>query len=327
MKVKFLVIRLSSIGDVVLTTPVVRGLKQQVEGAEVHFVTKEKHASLLYGNPNIDKVHILQEKISPLLDKLQQEKFDYVIDLHRNIRSGQIKRRLKVPSFTFDKLNIKKWMLVNFKINQMPDSHVVDRYMDVLSVFDVQNDSLGLDFYIPEEEEYPANQLPGGYSGGFVAIVIGGTYFTKRLPARKVAEICTKISYPVVLLGGNWEFETGEEIVKMVSGNVVNFCGKLSIHQSASLIRQARVVLTNDTGLMHIAAAFKKKVLSFWGNTVAAFGMVPYLPHPSSLILQVDNLKCRPCSKLGYNKCPRKHFRCMNDLNTDIAADWVKANF
>jgi ADP-heptose:LPS heptosyltransferase len=327
MKVKYLVIRFSSIGDIVLTTPVVRGLKQQDEGAEVHFVTKEKHAPLLYGNPYIDKVHILQKKITPLLDELQQEKFDYVIDLHRNIRSGQIKRRLKVPSFTFDKLNIKKWMLVNFKINQMPDSHVVDRYMDVLSDLDVQNDSLGLDFYIPEGEEYPANQLPDGYSGGFVAMVIGGTYFTKRLPALKVAEICKKISYPVVLLGGSWEFETGEEIVKMVSGNIVNLCGKLSIHQSASLIRQARVVLTNDTGLMHIAAAFKKKVLSFWGNTVPAFGMVPYLPHSDSKILQVDNLKCRPCSKLGYNKCPRKHFRCMNDLNTDIAADWVKANF
>lgn len=327
MKVKFLVIRLSSIGDIVLTTPVVRGIKQQVEDSEVHFVTKEKHAPLLYGNPYIDKVHMLQGKITPLLDELQQEKFDYVIDLHRNIRSGQIKRRLKVPSFTFDKLNIKKWMLVNFKVNQLPDSHVVDRYMDVLSDLGVQNDSNGLDFYIPEEEEYPADKLPVGYSGGFVAIVIGGTYFTKRLPALKVAEICTKIAYPVVLLGGNWEFETGEEIVNITSGKVVNLCGKLSIHQSASLIRQARLVMTNDTGLMHIAAAFKKKVLSFWGNTVPAFGMVPYLPHSASKILQIDNLKCRPCSKLGYNKCPRKHFRCMNDLNTDIAADWVKANF
>jgi ADP-heptose:LPS heptosyltransferase len=327
MKVKFLVIRFSSIGDIVLTTPVVRGLKQQVEEAEVHFVTKEKHAPLLFGNPNIDKVHILHEKITPLLDELQQENFDYIIDLHRNIRSGQIKRRLKVPSFTFDKLNIKKWMLVNFKINKMPDSHVVDRYMAVLSVFDVQNDSLGLDFYIREDEEYPADHLPVGYSGGFVAIVIGGTYYTKRLPAQKVAEICTKISHPVVLLGGDKEFETGEEIMKMVSGNVVNLCGKLSIHQSASLIRQARVVLTNDTGLMHIAAAFKKKILSFWGNTVPAFGMVPYLPDPVSVMLQVDSLNCRPCSKLGYNKCPRKHFNCMNNIDTEMAADWVKANF
>lgn len=327
MKVKFLVIRFSSIGDIVLTTPVVRGLKKQVANAEIHYVTKEKHAQLLSGNPYIDKIHILREKITPLLDELQSEEFDYVIDLHNNIRSGQIKRRLKVPAFTFDKLNIKKWLLVNLKINKMPDSHVVDRYMDTVSVFDVKDDSIGLDFYIPEEEEYSVNHLPDTFAGGFVALVIGGTYFTKRLPVQKIIEICKEIPFPVVLLGGSNEFESGEEIVNLVPGEIINLCGKLSIHQSASLIRQSRVVLTNDTGLMHIAAAFKKKILSFWGNTVPEFGMLPYLAHPASVALQVTGLNCRPCSKLGYNKCPRKHFRCMNDLNTEIASDWVKANF
>lgn len=327
MKVKFLVVRFSSIGDIVLTTPVVRGLKTQVPGAEVHFVTKARYAPLLASNPYIDNIHVLHDKISTLLDNLETENFDYIIDLHRNIRSGQIKRRLKVPDFTFEKLNIRKWLLVNFKINYLPTAHVVDRYLETLSDFDVKSDGKGLDFYIPENEFYPLEKLPLKFSEGFISFVIGGTYFTKRLPLEKIIAVCKGINQPVILLGGKHEQDAGDQVVAKSDGNVINLCGKLDVLQSASLISQAKVILTNDTGMMHIAAAFRKKILSFWGNTVPELGMWPYMPDEASKIIEVKELKCRPCSKLGYNHCPRKHFRCMNEIDEKQAINWVNENF
>jgi len=324
---KYLVIRLSSIGDIVLTTPVFRCLKQQVENAEVHFVTKQKHATLLSANPFIDKIHLFNENIGDLITELEKERFDFIIDLHQNFRSNRIKNQLKVPAYSFEKLNFKKFLLVQFKINRLPKKHIVDRYLETLSSFSVENDNRGLDYFIPEDEGFKKTYLPEIFQTGFVAFVISGTYFTKKLPVEKVAEICNLLNYPVILLGGKTEFDEGEKILSLSKGNVLNYAGKVSLNQSASLVRDANVVLTNDTGLMHIAAAFKKKILSFWGNTVPEFGMVPYQSDPASKILEIENLKCRPCSKLGHHKCPKKHFKCMRNLDVNQVTQWVEQNF
>lgn len=327
MKIKFIVIRFSSIGDIVLTTPVLRCLKQQVEGAEIHFVTKKKHAGLVSANPNIHRVHTLNSNLNELLTELEKEQFDYIIDLHQNIRSNRIKSRLKLPAFSFNKLNFQKYLLVQFKINRLPEKHIVDRYLETLTDFDVENDGRGLDYFIPEKENFNLNKLPPAFRNGYVAFAIAATYPTKKLPVEKVAEICRQMNKPIILLGGKDEREEGERIQSRFRKNVLNLAGKTSLHQSASLVREARVVLTNDTGLMHIAAAFKKKILSFWGNTVPEFGMLPYQAHPASKIMEIKNLKCRPCSKLGYKKCPKKHFRCMKEINTKEVADWINTHF
>lgn len=327
MKTRFLIIRFSSIGDIILTTPVIRGLKQQVGDSEIHFVTKARYVPLLKANPWIDQIHVLDEKITPLLETLENAGIDYVIDLHHNIRSGQVKRRLNVPTFSFSKLNLEKWLMVNFRINRLPDKHIVDRYLETVRVFDIANDGKGLDYFIPEGEQFDTGQLPQAFLSGYIAFVIGGTYATKRLPVDTILEICSKIPFPVVLLGGHHEEETGQRIAESHKGKVINLAGKTTINESASLIQRAELVLTNDTGLMHIAAAFRKKILSFWGNTIPEFGMSPYQPDPKSLMLQVDGLKCRPCSKLGFDKCPKKHFRCMNDISADVAVSWIMQNF
>jgi ADP-heptose:LPS heptosyltransferase len=327
LKIKFLVIRLSSIGDIVLTTPVVRCLKKQVVDAEVHFVTKKKYQSLVLSNPYIEKVHTLSGNLTELIDLLQQEQFDYIIDLHQNFRSNRIKRRLGAPSFSFKKLNFEKFLLVNFKIKRMPEKHIVDRYLETLSVFDVTNDGAGLDFFIPENETLNLSELPETHRGGYVAFVIAGTWETKKLPAGKVAAICNRIPFPVILLGGKLESEEGKKIIAQTGDHVLNLAGKISLFNSASLVRDARLVLTNDTGLMHIAAAFKKKILSFWGNTVPQFGMYPYQAHPASEMLEVADLKCRPCSKIGFDKCPKRHFRCMEEQNVAQAVEWINKNF
>ncbi|VAW24439.1 ADP-heptose--lipooligosaccharide heptosyltransferase II [hydrothermal vent metagenome] len=327
MKVKFLIIRFSSIGDIVLTSPVIRCLKEQVTGAEIYFVVKEKYAEILKANPHIKRVFLYKDKITPLLKELEKVQFDYIIDLHMNIRSNRIKRWLKIPGFSFDKLNFKKWLLVNFKVDRLPKKHIVDRYLETVKVFDVKNDEKGLDYFIPGNQHFDYKSLPEVFQNGYIAFCIAGSYQTKKLPPEKIIAICRKLPYPIVLLGGNREKPVGDSIAGLFSESVVNLCDKISLNESALLVGNARLVLTNDTGMMHIAAAFRKKILSFWGNTVPGLGMYPYLPDPVSKIMQVDGLKCRPCSKLGFDKCPKKHFRCMNDIDVEEVAGWVHENF
>ncbi len=326
-KTKFLIIRFSSIGDIILTSPLLRCIKNQVENAEIHFVTKSKYADLVSANPHIDKIHYLNEHIGPLIRELKDEKPDYMIDLHRNFRSFRIKRALHIPSYSFHKLNFRKWLLVKFKIDLLPNLHIVDRYFQTISKFRVTSDGKGLEYFIPQGKEFDWNRLPCDFQEGYIAFIIGGTYATKRLPAEKILHICRALPYPVVLLGGIHESENSLIIERNTGNHVLNLVGKTSIYESASLISHANVVLTNDTGMMHIAAAFGKKILSFWGNTVPKLGMFPYLPHPDSEIMQVKNLDCRPCSKLGYPKCPKKHFRCMYDQDIPAAISWVTRNF
>ena len=256
MKVKFLVIRFSSIGDIVLTTPVVRGLKQQVENAEVHFVTKKKFACLVYSNPHIDKVHFLEENMGALIHDLAKEDYDYIIDLHNNFRSNKIKRRLKMQSFAVNKINWEKFLMIRFKMNRLPEVHIVDRYLEAVSAFDVKNDSKGLDYFIDETTSFKQSDLPEPFQDGYVALVIAGTYFTKKLPVHKVSEICQQIPYPVILLGGKNEYDEGEQVLSQSKGNVLNFAGKISLNQSASLVRDSRLVLANDTGLMAYRSGF-----------------------------------------------------------------------
>lgn len=320
MKVKFLIIRFSSIGDIVLTTPVIRCLKKQVEGSIIHYATKQQFLPVIKANPYIDRIHCLNNKLSDFIKELKAEKFDYIIDLHHNLRTFIIKSRLRILDFSYNKLNIEKWLLVNFRINRLPDIHIVDRYLQTVSLFDVINDNQGLDYFIPEDEKPELSLLPDDFRQGYIALVIGAKHNTKKLPVHKIINLCNLLSHPVVLLGGNDEKEMGEAIKNNLNTPVFNACGKMSINQSAFLVQQARIVITHDTGLMHIAAAFKKKIISIWGNTIPEFGMYPYMPDPASQIIQVTGLKCRPCSKIGYQSCPKKHFRCMNDINENEIA-------
>lgn len=314
---KILVIRLSSIGDIVLTSPVVRCLKQQVPVAEVHFAVKKQFLPVVSANPYIDKIHIFEGDLKSFARELRQERFDYIVDLHQNFRSWYIRSRLCLPSKGFRKLNFRKWLLTRFKVNLMPDIHVVDRYFTATEHLGIRNDGKGLDYFIPEEEEYDPGQLPHEFEKGFIAFVVGAKHTTKRLPEHKIVEICQQLQKPVVLLGGQEDIHRADEIIARVGENVHSLCGKLSLNQSASLVRQADAVITHDTGLMHIAAAFRKKIVSVWGNTVPEFGMSPYMPDnpENSVIVEVKGLHCRPCSKIGYEQCPKKHFRCMEEID------------
>ena len=321
--VKFLVIRFSSIGDIVLTTPVIRIIKTQIADSEVHFLTKKDNNSILENNKYIDKIHLYTKDIyNELIEDLVDEQFDFIIDLHKNIRTHKIKSKLKVPDFSFDKLNYKKWLLVNFNINQLPNIHIVDRYLETLKVFDIKNDNLGLDYFISEEDFYSIAGLSN--NDKFIVIVIGAKHFTKRLPNDKIIKLINNIEQEIVLLGGKDDIENARLIEIEVNKDIYNLCGKISLNQSASVISKASLVISHDTGLMHIASAFKRIVISIWGNTVPEFGMYPYFADEKSKIFQVKDLKCRPCSKIGFSRCPKKHFKCMEQININEISYYIK---
>lgn len=314
---KVLIIRFSSIGDIVLTTPVVRCLKARHPEMEIHYLTKSTFAPILQTNPHISRVHLLEKNLNHTISALKKEEFNYVIDLHHNLRSMRVKMALGIASRSFSKLNWEKWLLVNFKVNRLPKVHIVDRYLQAASAFDIKYDGKGLDYFIPDKDKVDIVQLPTEFQNGFVAFVIGAKHATKRLPEHKMIEFIRSLQRPVVLLGGKEDIERGEAVVNGIkTGAVFNGCGKYSLNGSASLIEQSELVITHDTGLMHIAAALRKKIISIWGNTVPEFGMYPFLPYGDgeSVILENKTLDCRPCSKIGYDRCPKKHFRCMNDL-------------
>lgn len=251
--------------------------------------------------------------VDEVFNALENENYDHVIDLHKNFRSIVLRRKLSIQSSSFPKLNLQKWMLVNFKIDRMPDIHIVDRYFEAVKVLGVKNDLKGLDYFIPTTDEVVPESLPDGFKTGYVAFVIGGQYQTKQLPVEKAIELCEKIKSPIIILGGPDDVAAGERIAAGKTQKIFNSCGKYSINQSASLIKQAVLVITNDTGLMHVAAAFHKRIISIWGNTVPQFGMYPYLPNKAEKfsIYEVKGLNCRPCSKIGFAKCPKGHFKCM----------------
>lgn len=311
---KVLVIRFSSIGDIVLTTPILRCIKQQIPAAELHFLTKKNFLPVIAHNPYIDKIHTMVDNVRECLPELRKEKFDHVIDLHHNFRSAQVKRALHAKNHSFNKLNIEKWLLVNLHINRLPDVHIVDRYFETVKELGVKNDGLGLDYFITEEEKVDPLVRCGAAPGDYHVLVAGGSYYTKQIPLHKLAEICTLSDKKILVLGGKEDAAQGEDLERQFGKKVFSACGKFSINQSASLIQQADKVITSDTGLMHIAAAYKKNIVSIWGNTIPEFGMSPYKPGAESRIVEVKGLSCRPCSKLGYRKCPKGHFKCMNDI-------------
>lgn len=318
-RMKILVIRFSSIGDVVLTTPIVRALKRKLPNVEIHYLTKKSFSGILDHNPNIDKLFTIDRSISEVIDALKVEKYDYLIDLHKNARTFSLKLKLRRPSFSFPKLNFKKWLLVNFKNNKMPEMHIVDRYFKAVEKLGVKNDNLPCEFYIQPMDEVNCHAQFGLNQKEFICIALGAQFATKRMPFNKLEEIIGSLDQAIVLVGGPMDENLATMLVQRFPlKTIFNTCGKFNLSQSASIVKQASALLTNDTGMMHIASCFELPTVSVWGNTVPELGMYPYFPVQKELysIHEVIGLDCRPCSKIGFQHCPKKHFNCMNQQNS-----------
>ena len=307
---KVLIIRFSSIGDIILTTPVLRCINQQL-GVEVHYLTKKSFSGLLQHNPHVDALHCIDKEIgAELIDKLKAEQFDFLVDLHGNWRSLRIKKALGVPSKTFAKLNLQKWLLIHLGIDLMPRQHVADRYINTLAHLGVSNDHKGLDYFMA-----PETSVDVDLNKPFIAWSIGGSFTPKKLAAAQVADVCNKMDVPVYLLGGPKEVDEAEAIIEACGQpNIKSFCGKLSLDQTALLIKKSKVLLSNDTGLMHIGAAFKKSIVSFWGCTKPSLGFAPYAAASDSVEI-ISNISKRPCSKHGKS-CKHKSLGCIKFIDS-----------
>lgn len=312
MGLKVLVIRFSSIGDIVLTTPVLRGLHRQL-GAEVHVLTKPAFGPLLEANPHVARIHRLDPDWNAMMRSLRAEGFDRVIDLHNNLRSMRVKAAIGKPSSSFRKLNLEKWMLVNLGIDRLPDRHIVDRYWDATGGLGVSPDGEGLDLVIPRDKSIDLakwNLQPGRYA----CVAVGAAHATKCMTDRQIAEVVRAMPMPVVLLGGPDDRQKAASIRSLIDrGEVIDACGAVDILGSASFLQQAGPIINHDSGLMHIAAALRKPQVVVWGNTVPAFGMGPYYGKRSVPFLSMERqgLRCRPCSKIGFDACPKGHYKCM----------------
>lgn len=329
MPKKILIIRFSSIGDIVLASPVFRCVKQQLPDAEVHLLTKINFKEVTANNPYIDRFHYLENHLEPLIEQLQKEQFDHVIDLHNNIRSIKVRRALKCESSVIHKLNFQKFILTKFKMNLMPRRHITQRSLDAAASLGVKDDGKGLDFFINPENEVKQSDIPASHHLGYIAIVIGANHFTKKMPVEKWRELCRLVDHPIMLLGGKTEIEAGEEIASIDPIKIYNSCGKFSLQESADLVRKSKLVISHDTGLQYIACAFQKPVMAIWGGTSSKLDVEPYYGSgivgnknaaPYENVCQ--NLWCQPCSKYGKSKCPLGHFKCMK--NHDMQALAIK---
>lgn len=320
--IKILIIRFSAIGDLVLTTAAIRCLKEQMPGCEIHLLVKSEYKEVLAANPHISLIHIYNENFQGVLAELRVQDFDYIIDLQNNFRSARVCKKLAKPTCKVRKHNIQKWFMVNLKLKKMQIPHFALRCIQTLKALDIKDDGKGLDYFY-DTPTLPPNMIP---DKPYCCIVMGGTHFTKRLPNSKLVELIEKINLPIVLLGGKKEIDDAKGVEQKLYIKIYNHVGILTLNQSAYMLDKSAMVISNDTGLMHIAAALKKPIASIWGSTTPQMGMTPYYGKEimPQLYSEVNNLSCRPCSKLGKDACPKKHFKCMIYQDLDKIAEFVK---
>ncbi len=310
-------------GDIIYTTPVVRCLKLQLPDAEIHFLTKSTFKYIYEGNPFVDKLLLLQENLNDTIREIKAEKYDYLIDLHNNLRTSVIKFRTGVPASTYKKQPLKKWLFLNWKWNLVSKKHLVERYMEAVAFLGVKNDEQPINYYLKQQYQL-ADLLPVTHLPKFVVFIIGATHFTKRMPNEKVAAICKNIELPVVLLGGNDVEANGDQIASFTGKKTYNSCGKLTLDQSVFILTKAEKIIGFDTGLTHIAEAFDRPIASVWGGTTPdLLGVSPYKVKNAEVV-GID-LPCRPCSKFGLEKCPLGHFKCMHDIPNQQIIDFANS--
>ena len=318
---KILVIRFSSMGDIIYTTPVVRCLKKQLPEAEVHFITKPAFKYIYDNNPYVEKLLLLKPRLSDTIEEIKAEQYDYIIDLHNNLRTAIIKLRTGIKSSSYKKQTIRKWLSLKFNLNLVSQVHLVDRYLKTVQFLNVKNDDKPIDYYI--KANYQLDKLlPVSHQEKYVAFVIGATHFTKRMPNEKIVSICREINLPVVLLGGNDVKANGDIIATALGNKVYNACGITSLDESVFLVSKADKLIGFDTGLTHIAEAFNVPIVSVWGGTAPELlGVYPY--KVKTVLQAAIELPCRPCSKFGLPACPLGHFKCMNDMPENMITTFI----
>jgi len=314
-KNRFLIIRLSSFGDVLLTTPVIKAIKSHHPNASISFVVKPAFKVMIETHPEIDEIYLFNDSV---LTELQTKSFDVCIDLQNNQRSFWLTRKLSVQhSVRYKKDRLKRFLFMNFgykKFNS-PIRSVSQKYVDTLAPLGITSSDYSLDFFISDRTR---NTPFPFFSENYICIAPGAAHATKQWPKEHFVELISLLakSYKIVLLGGPNETETGDYILNNCS-YVYNYIGKTHFQETALILEKAQLLICNDSSIMHLGVALKKKLLVFFGSTVEQFGFFPY--ETEAKVMENNTLSCRPCTHVGQQKCPKKHFDCLNTLSAKNA--------
>ena len=319
---KILIIRLSSLGDILLTTPFIRAIKTQFPHIRIDMLIREEYADIIKLNPYIGQKFFFKkdEKSNiALIEQLINNNYQLVIDLQNNLRSKKIVSSLKINSVKFDKRSFDKFLLVNFKINKLREAPQIPvRYSNTIQILKL--DDRGLDLFTDKSANA---ELIG--KNNLIGFCPGARHFTKRWPKEYFIELGNKLTqngYRIVLFGGKIDKEICAELVDKISG-AINLSNNDELLQTAADMNLCKAVICNDSGLMHTASSTGTKVIAIFGSTVKEFGFAPY--KCSNLILENYSLTCRPCSHIGRSDCPKKHFDCMNAIKPEFVFDKLKS--
>ena len=333
-EMKALIICGESIGDVVFSTPVIRAMKVELDDTNLHALIPANASFLADENPYLDEVHLYKKgSFWKMVRDMRQRKFDVVVNLRTDWPSKLLSFLLLTKTFSCPATRWKQWLMVNLKINHLPNVHHVDKMILSLKSLGIKGDELGVDYFIPERDKVALEWLPPEFRKGFVVFPISAPYSTRKLPVDRMIELCDKINKPVILLGTKEDATTGQVINTFFERGlsvvwekgllelnkktiVYNACGKFNFNQMASLIKQSWAVFTFDNDFVPVASAFRKEVFALWGNTILLFGRYPY--RTKFTILESNSVACRPCSANGFDKCPKGHFKCMRDIMFDF---------
>lgn len=323
-RAKILVIRFSSIGDIVLTSPVYRILQEQLpHGAELHLLTQRRFAFVQEANPFVNKIWAVEKSGMEVLKELKDENFDYIIDLQNSLRSRSIRKKLAVLSFQVNKQNFRKWIQINLGLWKGSVGHIVDRYLETLKTFKISNDGKGLDYFIPSTTKSIEDIIPTDFiENKYTVIATGGAHEGKRWSEENWTELSEEFhDERIIWIGGK------EDSIELYHSPLhLDLIGKCSVHESARIIEHAKAVICGDTGMMHIGSAFKNDIVVLWGCTSPELGMGVYRPHPNlgehmhSVYLQAKR-KGRPCSKLGNHCKYGMHNKCIDVIHVNHVLD------
>lgn len=308
---RLLIIRLSSLGDILLTTPLLRSIKNSYPHILIDFILREEYQDLLKLNPHINKIltytnHKFEKQI--LLNNIISQDYQLAVDLQNNVRSKEITRVLNCNVIKFNKQDFQKFLLVHFKINKLSGTPPIPvRYANTIPGF--QLDEKGLEFFTNNESD---SRLNSGKT--FIGLCPGARHFTKRWPEEyfvQLGKLLTDSGYSVVLFGGSDDGSICVNIARQIDDSL-NLCSSNNVLQTAADMKKCKAVICNDSGLMHLAAAVNVPVVALFGSTVKEFGFFPY--NAKCVVLENHSIDCRPCTHIGKSKCPEKHFKCMLDI-------------
>jgi ADP-heptose:LPS heptosyltransferase len=323
---RILIIRFSSIGDIVLTFTVASTIKSLYPHCTIDFVTKPQFKELLNACPDLDIIYTLTGTVAQLRKEIDFNQYDAILDLHHNLRSRILLGFQFGKVYRFPKNNIEKWLLTTFKIRPKIIRHVTERYLETLSAY-TKAPIVGIApaYRVPDASKIDIKETFQVEPSKYVAVAIGAQFATKRMPTDLLVELIQKINLPVLLIGGKEDQLTANEILEQCTSNIIfSAVGTATIHESAWLVKNAKALLTHDTGLMHIGASFEVPLHVIWGNTTRDFGMYPYRVEQEQVFnYEVSGLSCRPCSKIGHQSCPKGHFSCMRQQDLVAIANAI----